>query len=106
MGKLNQPRAVPYDFQVVAIDGWAWLFDDSERTYICSQTPMIWLEPLYSEEGDDYDYPPDSTYYPAAFVKSQTCVGVDVDPDYIGADVDHREAWDAAREEANANHLI
>ena len=33
--KLNAPREIPYAFRVVAFDEWVWLYDDSERSFIC-----------------------------------------------------------------------
>jgi len=99
---LNAPRTIPFAFRAVEIDGWVWLFDDSERTYICSASPNIWAEPLYPVDGDDWDYP-ESDYFGAsnpAFAKA-----VEV-PVAFDADADSTEAWDEAREEANANHVL
>ena len=100
---LNAPRTLPFAFRVVEIDGWAWLFDDSERTYICSANPTIWAEPLYSIDGDYEEEYPESSYFGAsdpAFAKAEEV------PVEFGADADDVEAWDDAREEANANHVI
>ena len=102
---LNAPRTIPFDFRVVEWDGWIWLFDDSERTYICSAQPMIWIAPLYPVEQDDdsgFEYP-DPDYISAsdeAFAKAGKV------PVEFGADADSTEAWDDAREEANANYLL
>ena len=99
---LNDPRTLDYDFQVFASDGWVWLFDDSERTYPCSTRAHIWAEPVYSQDGDDLDYP-DCGYFLAAEIARMEAVEV--------LTVDHTEeteatAWDDAREEANANHRL
>ena len=108
MTRLNAPRTVPYAFHVVEIDDWAWLFDDSERTYVCSAQPMIWAEPLYSvdcrrECDRDHEYPD-----PGYFAESAKtgAVPIPIDPDDSAPDVPRDQAWDAAREEAQANHRI
>jgi len=99
---LNKPRTIPFDFQVVEIDGWVWLFDNSERTYLCSAFPNIWAEPLYSLGEDETDHP-ESDYFPENVLECNEAKAVPVDND---AELNPVEAWDDAREEANANHIL
>jgi hypothetical protein len=92
-----------------------WLYDDSTRTYICSAQPNLWLEPLYpcAPEGlteeereqydaDAYDCPPKPDYRDAGTIGSLPSVAI------FDAEIDtpEKEAWDAAREEAEANCRI
>jgi hypothetical protein len=106
---LSDPRTIDYAFEVFTADGWVWLFDDSERTYLCSPRAYVWAEPLYSQGDGDADYPdgvdadyPDGAYFLAIGVERRA---VEV------LTIDHTEeteatAWDDAREEANANHRL
>ena len=100
MSRLNAPRDVPYEFRVVEIEGWVWIYDDSERTYICSFVPMIWAEPIYPMDraDDGYDWP-ESDYWEARKVEGLHSESVDT----YSVEVDREEAWDDAREEACAN---
>lgn len=100
---LNDPRTIPYDFRVVACDGLAWLIDDSERTYLCEATPSIYATPLYALDSSDIDIG-DATYLREAQVRD--AIPLELDPEDIAADVDEVEAWDTAREEAHANHVL
>lgn len=90
---------IPPCFKVVAIDSWVWIFDDSERTYICSAQPHIYCEPLYpypaegEEPDEDPDYP-DADYWPASYAKGAILVPGE------------HETMDDAREYAQGNHLI
>ncbi len=104
---LNAPRVHPYEFRVVAFDDWVWLYDDSERTYICDQVPKILLEPLYSMLDDEPEYIPETDYWDAREVEKLDSIAIDnLHPDDTAPDVEEREAWDAAREEAQGNHRI
>lgn len=121
---LNDPRTIPYAFRVVELDGWVWLYDDSSRTYICSPTPTIFMEPLYpcpvppaGEEwtdeqyerahSDAYDSVPEADYWGADTIERLESIAIDnLDPDDTAPDTDEKTAWDAAREEANANCRI
>jgi len=98
---LNEPRKIPFDFRVVEFDGYVWLYDNSERSYLCSAQPTIWLEPLYEVDGDSEDYP-DPCYVDAGakcFEGSQKVLNAE-------AEEDPKDAWDSAREEAQANHIL
>lgn len=135
MSRLNAPRELPYDFHVVAIDGEVWLYDKSEHVHACSLTPCYDMEPLYAlgvEAGDecslchhgliqDEDPPTCGGLCGTVFdglAWSEPClrnvrevlrlesIKVELDNEYISPSVPRREAWDAAREEANANHLL
>lgn len=137
MARLNAPREVPYDFKVVELEGVAWLYDNSERTFIASANPTIWMEPLYSTcpaEDDQcprclngtigYEYGEarcrgecgstwvedihgiEPNYWGASSIEKLTAYDVPLESDEISASVPEKEAWDAAREEANANHLV
>jgi hypothetical protein len=98
---LNDPRTIPYNFRVFAFDGWCWLYDDSERTYICSATPMIYAESLYplGDDDDAYDYRPDPDYFGASDIERMESFEIGTAPE----DEDRESAWDDAREEANGN---
>jgi hypothetical protein len=100
---MNEPRTIPYAFRVVEIDGLVWLYDDSERTYICSQIPMVYCEALGAVDSDDESYYPDADYFAASEVTRHPWREV---PVTLGVDVTHDEAWDVAREEATANSLL
>ena len=102
MGKLNAPREIPYVFKVVEIDGWVWLYDDSEYTYLCTSTPALFAEPLYPVNGDDMDDWPDAGYFDVGFVALREPVEVGSWP----FDTEHKEAWDEAREDAQGNCRI
>ena len=106
---LNDPREIDYDFKVFEMDGWVWLFDDSERTYPCTTRPHIWAEAAYplcdteAEHDEAMEYWPDGGYFLSSEVEKVETVEVLV--------VDHTEetdktAWDDARDEANGNHRI
>ena len=116
---LNAPRAQSYDFRVFALEGWAWLFDNSERTYLCSSTPNIYAEPLYPLSFDDdfADPPVDEGYFAVSRGDGDsdtlTVWGHEVelhrlplDADEIAVDVEETDAWDSAREEAHANCVV
>lgn len=112
MGKLNAPREVPYAFRVVEIDGWVWLYDNSERTYICSQVPNVYAEALYpTADGDEanadaYDSRPNDDYFTVAQVEALPSFPVPARDEDTAAGVDPRSAWDSARDEAQSNCLI
>jgi hypothetical protein len=110
MSKLNAPRTIPYDFKVVAVDGWVWLYDDSERTYICSATPTVFMEALYpqneSEDGHEYAQCPDPNYFDARDISKLESVSLELKAEEVTPDIEHDEAWDMAREEAHANYRI
>jgi hypothetical protein len=107
MSKLNAPRTIPYAFRVVAIYEWAWLYDDSERTFICDTDPKIFMEPLYAlEEGDHEASPPESNYFHAHSIEKLENFPVPLDGEYVASDVSETDAWDSAREEAQGNCII
>lgn len=91
MGRLNAPRQIPYEFHVFEWDGMVWLFDQSERQFPCTAVPHIYAEPLYWVDSECDEPLRDG--------------GLFLD-DYQAPDVPDQEAWDAAREEAHANHRI
>jgi len=108
---MNGPRSLPYAFRVVEVLGWAWLYDNSSRTFCCTSTPSVYAEALYpiEDEVDEWAAPPD----PAYFQVSRACeeglpdsIAVELDAEWIGVDVEEKDAWDAAREEAQGNHLL
>ena len=105
MGKLNAPRDLPFAFRVVAFDGVAWLYDDSSRTYPCTATPHIYMEPLYAIGHEDV-YLPDAGLFRACDIESRPSHEVPLDSEYTAIDAAPVSAWDAAREEAQANCLI
>lgn len=105
MGKLNEPRNIPYDFKVFELDGVVWLFDDSSREYPCTATKHIYAEPLYlktDDEGRDVSFI-EPAYFLERDVEPLKTYKVPVE---FGVGEDEREAWDGAREEALANYLI
>ena len=116
---LNEKRKIPYAFRVAEHEGWAWLFDDSSRTFICSQDPMIWAEPLYylgDDEAPGFNYAtctPEPDYHHARGStgwehKEMRPVlhRVNGSLQTWGEEVPEEEAWDEAREEAHANHVL
>lgn len=98
---LNAPRAIPYDFRVFEMDEAVWLVDDSTRTYICSSTPVIWVEPLYWLDGERDEPLPEPNYYAVEVAAEAISLGMK-----IGPDVSEKEAWNDAREEACGNCRI
>ncbi len=104
MGKLNEPRTIPYDFRVIAWEGVAWLLDNSTRTYICSAEPMAYIEPLYWLDNECDEILPEETYIPIRDLPNDN----DMPKVYgeWGAEVEEKEAWDEARESACANCVI
>jgi hypothetical protein len=108
LGKLNEPRSIPYAFRVVEIDDIVWLYDDSERTHLCSAQKSIWAEPLYStgEDTDGLVDGIDPAYFDARTIEALVSMPVRLDDEYTGPQVSETEAWDAAREAAHANHLL
>jgi len=106
MDKLNAPRDLPFAFKVFELEGFAWIFDDSERTYICSQIPNVWAEPLYPLNHEDPEYWPGPDYFGARMVEGLELFPVPMGEDEVAPDTDKQEAWDDAREEACANQLI
>ena len=104
---LNDPREIPYEFRVVAFDDWAWLYDNSERTFICDTWPKIYMEALYAlEEGEHELYPPEPNYFHAHSIEALESFPLELESEEVRADVERQEAWDTAREEANANHVL
>jgi hypothetical protein len=105
VSRLNAPREIPYDFRVTEKDGWAWLFDDSSRTYACSATPLIYCEALYAvDEDDDWDGTyPDPGYWAASDIDVKSAPKVPVS---CAHGVPRQDAWDLASEEAQANCLL
>lgn len=103
---LNAPREIPYAFRVLEIDGIVWLFDSSEYTYCCSSTPTYFLEPVYWADGECDEILPDCGYWSAHWVDAQESIPVPLHPSDIAPDVDVFDAWDTAREEVHANHLL
>lgn len=102
---LNDPRTIPYSFRVVEMEGVVWLYDDSERTYICSQVPCIFAEPLYAlDEG--VEELPGGDYWQAKDIENRESFPVPVDPEYTGPLVPYQDAWDAAYQAATSNHII
>lgn len=98
MGKLNAPREIPYDFRLFAADGWVWLYDDSERTYLCSATPCVFAEPVYalSDEAEDGGYP-EPDYFGESTVQRAKGAKLELD---IPWDEPAEDAWNTAREYA------
>tara|TARA_Y100001973_G_scaffold106608_1_gene185737 strand:- start:1638 stop:1961 length:324 start_codon:yes stop_codon:yes gene_type:complete len=107
MSKLNAPREIPYDFRVVEYCNVAWILDWSELTYPCTPIPHIYMEPLYATVGNgDDDYLGDGTLFLKSDIEPLELVVVPMDDEDIAPDIPPDNAWDAAREEAMANHLI
>lgn len=102
---LNAPRAIPFDFRVFALDGVAWLYDDSSRSYPCTATPHVYAEPLYWLDGDCDEVLPDGALFTASIVEALDTVPIDMDDD-VAIETEEQAAWDAAREEACANCRI
>jgi hypothetical protein len=108
---MNGPRSLPYAFRVVEVLGWAWLYDNSSRTFCCTSTPSVYAEALYpiEDEVDEWAAPPDSAY----FEVSRFCdeglkgsVSIELDDEYTAPEAEEKDAWDAARDEASANHRL
>ena len=104
MSNLNAARELPYDFRVFELDGLVWLVDWSERTYPCSTRPHCFCEAIYDLDGEDYDHDP--AYLLSSELEGLELIELHLDPDDVAPDMDEREAWDTAREEAHANHRI
>lgn len=102
---LNDPRTIPYQFRVIELEGIVWLYDDSERTFICSATACIFAQPLYAIDDEEMELP-GGEYWVAGDIECRESFPVPLDPEFIGPQVPYREAWDAAVEAANANHII
>lgn len=103
---MNDKRTMPYAFRVFARDGWAWLYDDSERTYICSQQANVWAEPLYflGEEGaHGEDDIPDPDYFAASH---RDPIEGSIPTREVPATETETDAWDQAREHAQGNHYL
>ena len=100
---MNETRTVPYDFRVFEMDGVVWLYDESSRTYPCTSTPHVYAEPLYACDGSDI-WPLDPGLFAVARGADPAFPGEAVM--VIPAEEEEREAWDDARGEAQANHLI
>ena len=99
---MNEPRTTPFEFRVFIADRIVWLFDDSERTYLCSTQPSIYAEPLYALNGEDLEIGVEADYFSARTIAQLETTPIDT----YAADTDDKEAWDDAREEANANHRL
>ena len=102
---LNKSREIPFDFRVFGMDGIAWLVDWSERVYPCTATPHVYCEALYYLDGED-DYLPLGSHFLERDMKGRELHEVDLDPDDTSIDSNEHDAWDCAREEACANHII
>ena len=98
---MNEPRKIDYEFKVFLWERWVWLFDDSERTYTCSITPLIYAYPLYSIDWDT-DYPPEPTYFGQETIDSSEQEDVMT----IEFSEENKDAWDTAMEEAQANRRV
>jgi len=103
---LNAARNIPYSFRVVELDGIVWLYDDSERTYICSSTPCLFMEPLYWVDGECEDNLPEPSYWEARAIEALESFPVPLDSESVGASVPYKEAWETASQEASANYII
>lgn len=99
---LNAPRTIPYSFKVVELEGIVWLFDDSSRWFPCTATPHIYGEPLYSIADSEDDL---SWLDVALFTEEIVAKAKQVRGEYP-ADMSEKDAWEAAREEAHANHIL
>tara|TARA_R100001244_G_scaffold92856_1_gene70001 strand:- start:66 stop:386 length:321 start_codon:yes stop_codon:yes gene_type:complete len=104
---LNDKREIPYNFRVFRLHGVAWLCDWSARTYPCTTRPHLYCEGLYLTNEKLLEVP-EWTYF-----RESTLIGedlpkhlVDLDPEDTAFDVSEEDAWDAAREEAQANHYV
>ncbi len=103
--RLNDARVIDYVFTVVEFDEWVWLYDDSERTYPCCATPHVCIEALYwnGDEDEHPDYTPDPGMLTEAQLRDLPRERVPGDYPW---NLPRKEAWDAAREEANGNCLL
>ena len=94
-------------------------YDDSARTFPCTFIPHIYAEPLYftptqEEEGNEefecsgsYENPlPDGSLFRAQTIEALDSVNVELYDDDIEPDIEEIDAWETAREEAQANHYI
>lgn len=102
---LNAPREIPFEFQVFALDEIAWLVDMSTRTYACSATPLAFCEPIYWLDGEVDDILPDAGYFDMRMIEGLEKHPVPWEDDPNLWENEHL-AWDEAREEAHANHLV
>lgn len=108
MGKLNAPREIPYEFKVFELDEVVWLFDESSRSFPCTAVPHIYAEPLYwtNQDYDGEPMPLDGSLFRARDVEKLASQSVELWDEDISPDIPDQEAWDSAREEAQANHYI
>jgi len=106
---LNDPRTIPYKFRVFEYEHIAWLVDLSEHQFPCTATPHVYCEPLYylDDDGRCEDVMPDAGLFTLDHMHALVLHELDwLDPGWTTAETDETDAWDVAREEANANHLI
>ena len=103
---LNDPRTQLYAFKIFEANGVVHLFDDSTRDYLCSAEACIWVEPIYWVDGECENVLPETGYWSARKVARLVVLTVPLHDDDIGIGVPEEMAWDAAREEAHANHQL
>ena len=103
---LNGPREINYSFKLCFWDGWAFLFDDSERTYLCSTQPSIYAVPVWKEgltpwETEDLiGSSPELCYAEPIYLSDQVLSGCSViDVLEVDKEVHNQEAWCDAHEE-------
>jgi hypothetical protein len=118
---MNEPRTLPYAFRVFEFAGGVYLYDDSVRSFPCTAVPHIAAEELYGlcncgdEDGDCGDVVccrcnngvrEGDALFLARDVEGRESFPIELDDEYAAAAVPEGVAWDAAREEANANCRI
>ncbi len=92
-----------FEFYVFEWQGVVWLYDDNERTHICSSQPTIYAYPMYGQTQHDQDSLDhlEPTYFSPELVAMENPMFVlSVDEE------DAEQAWEQAMEEVSANHPI
>jgi hypothetical protein len=91
-----------YEFYVFEWEEIVWMYDDNERTFVCSFRPSIYARPIYTTAEEDEGMM--DNVEPKYF-----------DPDNLPATrhamtlpsvMDEEEAWEEAMEEVSANHPL
>jgi len=102
----EEERTLPYRFRVFEYDETVWLYDANERMHPCTAVPHYDAVPLYDTGQGDGMTQREPGMFLAKNVDRYTSVAVELHDEEVAPDVPRPAAWDAAREEANANHYL
>jgi len=102
---INDPRKIDYDFKLLLYDEWVFLFDDSERSFLCSSIASVYLVPVFKagtspwETDTLYVEQPEICYTDPLYMRAcdlHHYPKVDLIP--VDKDEDNDHAWDEAHE--------